>query len=457
MFRKPRFPLPTIEKVNIEYHLDWLWRRFGISPIQDYSTFLTSSPELNPLRTATGIDISGLLGLVEDRYGFGNSGCELIKWDGYSKVPPDRDIILLDPSQQVNQGALIDRVAGHLSRRYLDSLPPEDFGRADPVLISELLPVYFGFGVFCANLSLRTTHYSHGESHYWHHQKNTSMAARHFGVALSYRTWIRDDANEELSRALRPDARVPYLRALDYLRRTEDSVFNPERQTSLFSIQDIWQLESLLEGATISATAGILQQLLELTKDRSPSMATRDLNFLYRRLPELLRSPDESIRVLACQAADRFGTVESDVLEGLKDLLSDPDSRIRKEATSSIIYLAPPGQLFARDLIILLKDDDPDVVAAAVKGLVFLQQKDEDVVPELLTLIRKGLNLGCGIDLSFLFGALDTVSTKTENHLSDFLQSDQAELRTALDYVRDWRAQAKKVSDDDGSSRTSAS
>lgn len=449
MFRKVRFPLPTIEKVNIEYHLDWLLRRFGESPIHEHQTLTVRSPELTSFVTKAGLDRVGIQQMIENRFPFDCSGCELIDWDGQAEVPPDPDIILLNPNEQVNPEAMINRIACHISRRFLASMDTTELEHADLTDLSELMTVYFGLGVFGANMALQTTQYTHGEWHYWQHQKYTDSAARHFGVALAYMSWIRNDPEEKLARALRPDARVPFQRALKYLQRTNDSLFDAATNTSVFAMDQVQLLEPLLENASVGQTVGVLQRMLEIAEPGTLS-DTESASFLYQRLPELLRSPDDSVRMLACLAADRFGTVNADVLDGLKDLLSDPVPEIRKEATLGVIYLAPSGQLLARDLVISLKDEDSGVVEAAVKGLLFLQQQDEDVVPELLTLIRKGLNMAGGVSLSFLFGALDTVSADAESHISDFLKSDPQELRTALHYIRDWREQARQTDDAEG-------
>jgi hypothetical protein len=445
MFRKPRFPLPTIEKVNIEYHLDWLARRFGDVPIRQHSSWSLQSGGLRPFLSASGMDRQGILSLIADRFPFATAGCELVDWDGQAQVPPDPDVILLNPEEQTNPEALISRVACHLARRYLASLHPDQLETAELASLSELLPLYFGWGVFMANMALRTTQYTHGESHFWHHQKYTDSAARHFGVALAYRAWVRHDLPENLARALRPDARVPYLKTLKYLQRTGDSLFDPLRKNSLFVLQQFEQLEPLLDNASDSQTVAVLQRLLDISEPGSLDV-DEACGFLFQRLPELLRHPDESVRTLACLAADRFGSASGEVLDGLRDLLSDPDPGIRKEATSSIIYLAPPGQLLARDLVVSLKDNDAKVVETAVKGLVFLQQQDEDVVPELLGLLRRALNLAAGVDPGFLMAALDTVSGDAERHIREYLQYDPEEVDAALGYLRGWREQLARQS-----------
>lgn len=82
MFGKLRFPLPTNEKVDIEYHLDWLLRRFGLQPIRKFPNLTLRSPELSPYLSRHGADRQGLLQFIEDRFPFDASGCELIDWDG---------------------------------------------------------------------------------------------------------------------------------------------------------------------------------------------------------------------------------------------------------------------------------------------------------------------------------------------------------------------------------------
>ncbi len=445
MFRKPRFPLPTVEKVRIEKQLVWLERRFGIEPIRAYSSLTSQSTQWQQWQTAAGT-LGGIRLLrqeiyegVQQRLPFVGNVCELIDWDGHSAVPRDPDIILLNPREQTSLEALLNRVASHLALRFIGSLGPQEKGDHDGITLAESLLVYFGFGVCAANMSLQTSQFTLGDQHAWHHQKYTESAARHFGVTLSYRVWLQGDSPHDLASSLRLDARTPFQKALSYLRLTGDTLFDPHRTAGLFDVQQVGSLMDWLWDATASQTAGVLQRVLDLTQPGSLS-PDGEAEFLFRLLPELLHSSDASIRWLACRVADRFATVHSGVLEGLRDLLTDPDPRIRGEAVAAMIYGASAGEFQARDLLISLKDDDPQVVQVALQGLIYLRQTEEDLVPALLSLIRRSLNRVMGPMLDFLCAALDTVSTDAESHLREFLQTDNEEYLYVLQCLRAWRA-----------------
>lgn len=447
MFGKTKYPLETIEKVNIEYHLDWLFRRYGETPIHDFTTLTAKSREVAGLVSRSGeIDRSTVVDLIASRFPFDCNGCELIDWDGESQVPADWDVILLNPDEQVNIGALISRVACHLAGRYLVSVDFHESGRLDQKILMEFLPVYFGLGVFCANFALKTTQFSDGDMHFWHHQKYTDTAARHFGTALAYLTWIRRDPSEHWSRVLRPDARVPYRKAVRYLMQTNDSLFHPSIERSVFAEKDISILVGQIPEATAGSTFGILDRIDMVTDGNSLEQNDHQLGGFAAWLPDLLRNNDPSIRLKACQLAKKFGVVEGETLGRLKDLWFDSQAEIRQEAIEAAVYLAPQGQLLCSDLRIPLKDHDDGVVEAAIKGLLFLQQADERIVPGLLGLIRRTMNDDRTGNLTFILGALDTVSANAEEHLTDFFQGEDVELEIARRCLRDWRTSASRPS-----------
>lgn len=440
MFGRPQFPLPTADKVAIEFHLDWLLRRFGLDPIREYPTLTPRSPEVSRFFQTHRFEPSELLEFIAKRYPFACDGCEISAWNGVGVPPLNPHVILLSPEEQAHPVAMANRMATHLAQRYLLNLPESEWRQTDFVMLAELLPLYFGWGIFSANMTLITSMYTHGDWHEWKHQKFTENAARHFGAALAYRSWIRDDPEEQkLSRFLRPDAEVPYRRALRYLTRTGDSLVFNDAQPRVFQVQSLPQLEFVWENASHTITVASLRRVLELTE---PGMLLKDSmgRSFYQMLPVWLDSNDESVRLLACRVADRFDQLDGEALDCLKDRLSDPVPEVRQAATQCIVYLAPAGEIQARDLRRSLKDQHEGTVKAAVRGLVYLQQREESLVADLLRLIRRALNEGQDEDsLQFLVASLDVVALEPEKRLCEFLREDPDSLQTIQQILADWR------------------
>ena len=446
MFGKVQFPLPTVEKVAIEYHLDWLFRRFGTEPIQRRPTLTPDSDELQPFFADSNIARQGLLDFIASHYPFYCDGCEIAVWDGRAAPPLEPDLVLLSPEEHEHPVAMVNRMATHLAQRYIVRLPQTEWQSADFAMLSELLALYFGWGIFGANMTLITSMYTHGEWHEWKQQKYTQIAARQFGAALAYRSWLRKDPQEKkLDRYLRPDAQVPFRRALKYLRIRGDSLFNATNDSSVFVAKSLQELQPFLFSTSDSQTTAALRRVVELAQP-GELLDDESAMFLYQGLPDWLNSRDPSIRILACRVADRFGKVEGEVLQCLKDRLSDTNAEIRQEATANIVYLAAPGQIQARDLRCSLKDNHFGTVKAAVQGIVYLQQIEEELVPDLLRLIRRGSNDGQDDnDLCFLVAALDTVCSNPEERLAEFLREDPEEMVNVTARLRDWRELSQQM------------
>ena len=444
MFGKPQFPLPTADKVAIEFHLDWLLRRFGLEPIREFSTLTPRSPELSPFFQSDRFDPSDLLNYIGDRYPFASDGCEISFWEGAVLPPLDPDVVLLSPEEQSHPLAMVNRMATHLAQRYLLSLPAAETKRTDFAMLSEMLPLYFGWGVFSANMTLMTSMYTHGDWHEWKHQKFTENAARHFGAALAYRSWVRQDPDEQtLAKSLRPDAEVPFRKALKYLLATGDSLVFNDTPTSVFHVNSLSKLDFFWDNASCTTTVAALRRILELTEPGTLQNESMGRAF-YQMLPTWLGSADDSVRLLACLVADRFDRLEGEALNCLKDRLSDPVPEVRQAATQCIVYLAPPGEIQARDLRRSLKDQHAGTVRAAVRGLVFLQQREESLVADLLRLLRRALNDGQDEDsLQFLVAALDIVALDPEKRLLEFFREDPDGLLTIERVLADWRRLVK--------------
>ena len=154
MFGRPQFPLPTADKVAIEFHLDWLLRRFGLDPIREYPTLTPRSTEVSRFFQTHRFEPSDLLEFIAKRYPFACDGCEISAWNGAGVPPLNPDVILLSPEEQTHPVAMANRMATHLAQRYLLNLPESEWQQTDFVMLAELLPLYFGWGIFSANMTL---------------------------------------------------------------------------------------------------------------------------------------------------------------------------------------------------------------------------------------------------------------------------------------------------------------
>ncbi len=440
MLLPTRFPITTAEKVEIEYHLDWMLRHFGAEPVYKAETLTSRSPEIRKFASPAGIDCDAALDWLADYLPFDNSGCELLIMGEDEYCPDDPDIIKITPHEAADIEELVAHIACHLSGRYLRRLPATELERTIPLRLKDFVPVYFGLGVFCANTSLKLSQYSVGESHYHQYRKSRAVEARSFGAALAYLAWERNDRHVSWARSLRPDARVPFRQTLRYLRKTNDSLFNTRIATAVFANENDVQLISLLEQATPSVQFAILQQLFFNTLEVSPRTTSQRLGPLLPQLPMLLRSSDKDICKMACHLAGHVDRLDDPAITALKELMADRDPEVRMAALATISLVAAPEQLNPWELRSFLHDSDMRLVNAAALGLVQRGQQAEELSPDLLTAIRRLAGSDLNDLLVHVCGALTIIcGGDPDQQLQSYFNKDPDLLEEALQAVQTWR------------------
>ncbi|MGI9516198.1 MAG: hypothetical protein ACR2NP_04065 [Pirellulaceae bacterium] len=437
-----RFPLTTAEKVEIEYHLDWLLRHFGAEPIYDRQPFTPVDPQFRVFATRAGIDLEQALEWVRELLPFDTDGCELVLMADGETCPDHPDMIKITAHEATDHEELVAHIACHLSARYLHRLPQHKLERTIPDRLMDLIPVYFGLGILCANTALKFSQYSVGESAYHHYRKSRSVEARVFGSTLAYLAGEREERKIAWARYLTPDARVPFKQTLRYLRKTNDSLFSSKFSTEVFGNTNDGQLIGKLPGATAGTQYGILQQLFFNTLEISPAETQQRLASLMPQLPDLLGMRDKDVAMMASHVASHFESLDEPVIAALKDQMMERDPELRIAALNAITTVATPGQLKPWELRSFLRESDMRLVNAAAMGLVQRGEKAEELSTDLLAAIKRMASQGVSDFLVHLCGALVTICGEPDHRLQEYFNQDPDLLADALSAVERWRGVA---------------
>lgn len=241
-------PVGITHQAWIEASIMWFVREFGRGPAlrpvalpgpalcpQDY----TGTPQqVDRLLTAVcelmEIDRSELIVELFDRADEGASESADKRAVGHYYVQNGRAVIGLDMAEASDPAYLIAIIAHELCHVRLLGENRITAGRKDHERLTDLLTVYFGFGVFTANAAMRFGETRRGFSvqPLGYLDERTLNAARNdgysrlgylteheFGYAMACLAWLRDEPAPPWARHLDPGPRAHLRQGLAYLSR----------------------------------------------------------------------------------------------------------------------------------------------------------------------------------------------------------------------------------------------
>src|SRR5262249_51087023 len=144
----------------------------------------------------------------------------------YEQGPPER--ILINRSQLPEPLSLVGTLAHEVAHVLLlgDARISDESG--DHELVTDLLTVFLGMGIFGSSCVIRETSKNSALMSWWSIGKRGYLSEKLYGYALALFAWARGEARPDWAHHLRPNVRAPFAKGLNYLQRTGDSLFRPE-------------------------------------------------------------------------------------------------------------------------------------------------------------------------------------------------------------------------------------
>ncbi|NDU75083.1 hypothetical protein GWI34_20990 [Actinomadura sp. DSM 109109] len=242
-------PVGVARQAWIEASIAWFVRQFGRDPVT--RPLVLPWPDLgSPGYTGTAEQIDdvvtrmcGLMGIDRSELTvrlFGRKGDEAAAREGrravgHYYVENGRAVIGLDVTEASDAAYLIAVIAHELCHVRLLGEGRITTGRKDHERLTDLLTVYFGFGVFSTNASLRFGEVTRGFSvqPLGDLDERTLNAARNdgysrlgylteseFGYSMACYAWLRGEAEPPWARHLDPGPRAFLRQGLAYLTRS---------------------------------------------------------------------------------------------------------------------------------------------------------------------------------------------------------------------------------------------
>ena len=260
--------------------------------------------------------------------------------------------------------------------------------------LTDLLPVFFGYGLFLANGTIReqnnTDSYSISQSGY--------LPSRMFGHALALFAWFQENEDADWIKQLRLDAQKPCIESLRYFQKTADALVTPK-------------------DARATPETGIQ------TVDVRKTSPTQRLGFLWDTLGETGRIEDLN------------------VIPKITELLTDKHTAIRKEAVDCLRQVDDLPEAAREGLLTVMRiERDPE---CRINSILTLNHHDS-APDEAFDVLRVSLR-GLGKQITELSAyAIGELAKKTQ------LPSDQPRLVPAILKTAD---QSLRVGEEDNALR----
>lgn len=231
----PKCPVRADEQVWIEESMDWLVTEFGSDVLR--GTVVLPTPEFFPDDyTGSAEDVQAVLvricgymdvdpARIEFEFADGGDDAELLAHlpsyqkasnfaAGHYQRRGDKAVITIDSAQAQQPTALVATIAHEIGHERLLGEDRISASRKDHEPLTDLLTVFFGFGIFTANSAFEFSQHSGG----WSRQSLGYLTELMYGYALALYAWRRDEPNPDWAPYLDTNPQTYMKKGLRYLK-----------------------------------------------------------------------------------------------------------------------------------------------------------------------------------------------------------------------------------------------
>lgn len=430
---RPSCPLDLREKVWTELRMGWLVERFGWQRMRDAQVALPTSQFFPEIRDGSHAEAEQTFARVCRHLGVQpeHVRLEIVPDDAVperSNDDTDANVttVRVLESMLTDQETLIAGMARFVTVDRLQRSGNLTGTEEDASWLVELATVFFGMGIFGANVAVQHRETTDGALRRWTIRRHGHLPARVYGYAMALFAVSRRERQSAWARMLGHDALDAFRRGIRFLMKTADSVFDYETNGLARAAKSDTALESDLQHGSDSTRLAALWDLAE----RGPAAST-----VADAVRKCLRSKNP---ILQTEAARTIGAMGSDASSAASDLIhafASRNSDARRESALAIGQLAlphdtkgPHGDTVYEELLLLLEDPDPPVVQAAAHALSQYGQQAEDAGVHLIRHLCRAL-VACKYDVSdFYFDVLDAITPDVEQFLQEHMAEPHPDL-----------------------------
>ncbi|MFK8113368.1 MAG: HEAT repeat domain-containing protein [Rubripirellula sp.] len=338
----------------------------------------------------------------------------------------NQSVVKIHESQFADRSSLIAVLAWQIGNYALNSDAVRDVKLADIGWTTDLLPTFFGLGIFSANNTLRSPQKEANHFAWWGMRQRAYLPGRVFGYAMALRQHVQS-ADASWSNLLSLDAQVALNDGLKYLTKTQDTTLTHESIQQRRGDRSIDGLQEELRAGSPSAKISAMWELAERAQ-RSENLGGEATGEL---LADCIRHKELEVRAVAATTlplADR----SSNAAMELADALRDGGEEVRIAAAGAIgAFAGVDDETLVSDLTDALKDSERLVVFNAARSLTFFGEAAESSQAMLMKRLRQALVECRDSDAETLIWALDSIVPDAPGALTEFFGEADEEFRIA--------------------------
>lgn len=380
----PRLSLSTFEQAWVERRMRWLAAQFGLGPLRDCEVILpteTFFPDWNrqdqdpdQLMHQFGrwlhLDTTRLrLEVLPDDDMPAAAGLYL----------GDEKVICIRESQLIIPEWTVTTLAHELAHELLLGQGRLTERHSDHEWVTDLLPVFFGLGIFSANCTVNDKSWNYGGWEFWQIQRQGYLGSHVFGYALAVFSFWREESQPSWAAWLRPDARRPFQAGLRHLQKHGDEAISGTTESST--------LADILDRLHDESPCVQLDAIWELTdRNEHPGDALESIS-------GLMQSSDPDVARYAIQS---IGNWPEPLPDGVQSQLLEAaaDRRIHRQ-TAALAAAAKHGLVensYADRLMSILREHrDNQITLVALEAAADAGRAVEQALPDILAIWKRAI------------------------------------------------------------------
>lgn len=385
-------PLPLNEKVSAECWFRNLYRALKVSNIASIEVLVLGHPELPQNYHGSGNCILDVFDFVSGRMGIVASDIEFSMFPATAAVNSNSTYTApqLDQLAQVvvadnlpdDPERLVAVLARSLAYEVVRTRCPELWDTEDIEVLVEIIPMFFGFGVFMANTTLRESNYSDAMMFAWKMSKSGILAAQTHGYLGALFAWVRDELSPPWAKALRLDAKETLKASLRHLHRTNDAIFERDLlgigTTEQTSYDRQAQFESKSDTLKFNALIELQVDLVELQRFETD-------------IVKLLKTKNVQLRSLTIETLGLLPNASESTLHALINQASSSQRLVRRSLADCLKPGTIDDEIVKNTLLQLIADQSITVAATATLSLAQFPDLPDNTADAGFALLKRAL------------------------------------------------------------------
>jgi hypothetical protein len=297
---------------------------------------------------------------------------------------------------------------------------------------TDLLPIFFGYGLFPANATVRFTATHTLNWEHWSISRQGYLPSRVFGYALALAAAFRGEHRPRWSKALRPDAKEPFDRGERYL-ATGDSLFLPNTYQRSAASPSTAELVHRLAGGTATFRYDALRELEERRSAGTVPLSQSDAD----RVTRLLYDRDADVAAAAARTLSACRPASDSIVHELQRAVWSSRIPVRAAAIRALGRLEVCNHETMDSLGRLLAEDHTDIIEAVAAAVAHLGERASELAVPLLRLLQQANIAGKdALSLTAARAVASVVADPVEAVLAHYRGGDPELRMLALDAVR---------------------